>query len=450
MATRIPTLVIVGRPNVGKSTLFNRIVGKKIAVVEDTPGVTRDRLYAEFDHNGRRLRIVDTGGILFGDDDPLSEQIRVQAEVAISESDVILFMVDAEEGLNPSDWDLAARFRGIRQPVYLVATKADNADRADQAAEFYALGFEELFAVSGIHGRGIDSLLDRITEGFPKSKDLPEPEQELRLAIIGRPNVGKSSMVNAFTGEDRVIVSDIPGTTRDAVDTLVQWKGQPIRLIDTAGIRRKGKILGSIEYYMVNRATIAIDRADCALLVVDGEEGLTDGDKRVAKISHDLGKPLIIAVNKWDQIEPPRGELGRNSPVKKEFKRQIQNEVPEVAYATVLFTSAKEATGMDGIVNAVRRAVDNWQFRVSTGILNRVIQDAVFEKPLVRKGKGVKVYYCTQPQAKPPTFVLFCNDANLVHFSYVRYLENVLRKKFPLEGTPVRVIVRSSKGRYDE
>ena len=450
MAARIPTLVIVGRPNVGKSTLFNRIAGRRIAVVEDTPGVTRDRLYAEFEHDGRRLRLVDTGGILFSDDDPLTEQIRVQAEVAMAEADVILFMVDADEGLNPADWDLAARMRGIRQPVYLVATKADNADRADQANEFYALGFEELFAVSGIHGRGVQALLDRITEGFPKDSSEPFQQEELKLAIIGRPNVGKSSMLNALTGEQRVIVSDIPGTTRDAVDTVINWKNERVRLIDTAGIRRKGKIQGSIEYYMVNRATIAIDRADCALLVIDGDDGLTDGDKRVAKISHDLGKPLVIAVNKWDKVEPPTGELGRNSPRKKDFKRIIQNEVPEVSYAPVLFTSAKEASGMEGIMRAVQRSVENWSFRVSTGILNRIVQDAVFDKPLSRKGKPVKVYYCTQPSTRPPVFILFCNDAELMHFSYVRYIENVLRSKFPLEGTPVRVIPRSSKGRYDE
>ncbi|MBS1723057.1 MAG: ribosome biogenesis GTPase Der [Armatimonadetes bacterium] len=449
MAARVPTVVIVGRPNVGKSTLFNRIAGKRIAVVEDTPGVTRDRLYSEFDHGGRHMKLVDTGGILFGDDDPLVEQIRVQAEVAMAEADVILFVVDAEEGLNPTDWDLAHRLRGIRQPVYVVATKADNPDRDFQAQEFYTLGFDEVFSVSGIHGRGLKELLDRIVEGFPKSGEQEAVEEELKLAIIGRPNVGKSSMVNALTGEERVIVSDIPGTTRDAVDTLINWKGQRVRLIDTAGIRRRGKIQGSIEYYMVNRAVTAIERSDCALLVIDGEEGLTDGDKRVAKASHDLGKPLVIAVNKWDVKEPPTGDLGHNTPIKKDFKRQLQDEVPEIGYAIVLFTSAKEQTGMDGIMKAVGRAVENGGFRISTGTLNRIVQDAVFDKPLTRKGRPLKVYYCTQPQNRPPTFVLFCNDADLVHFSYQRYIENVLRRNFPLEGTPARVVIRSSKGKYD-
>ncbi len=449
MAARVPTLVIVGRPNVGKSTLFNRIAGKRIAVVEDTPGVTRDRLYAEFEHDGRRMRLVDTGGILFGDDDPLVEQIRVQAEVAMAEADVILFMVDADEGLNPADYDLAERLRGIRQPVYVVATKSDNPDRDAQAQEFYALGFHEVFTVSGIHGRGVKDLLDRVAEGFPKSGEEAAEEEELKLAIIGRPNVGKSSMVNALTGEQRVIVSDIPGTTRDAVDTVINWKGQKIRLIDTAGIRRRGKIQGSIEYYMVHRAETAIQRADCALLVIDGREGLTDGDKRVAKSCHDLGKPLVIAVNKWDEVEPPTGDLGRNTPQKKDFKRLLQNDLPEMGYAIVMFTSAKESSGLEGVIKAVKRAVENGSFRVSTGALNRIVQDAVFDKPLTRKGRPLKVYYCTQPQTSPPTFVLFCNDADLVHFSYIRYIDNVLRKNFPLEGTPSRVVPRSSKGKYD-
>lgn len=450
MAARIPTIVIVGRPNVGKSTFFNRVAGKRIAVVEDSPGITRDRLYTEFEHKGRRFRLVDTGGILFGDEDPLVEQIKVQAEVALAEADVVLFMVDAEEGLNPADWDLAGRLRGIRQPVYIVATKADNPDRADAANEFYSLGFDELYAVSGIHGRGIDDLLDRLAEGFSKNPVDEDHQEEVKLAIIGRPNVGKSSMLNALTGEERAIVSNIPGTTRDAIDTPILYKNQKVRLIDTAGIRRRGKIQGSVEYYMVHRAETAIQRADCALLVIDGEEGLTDGDKRVAKTSHDMGKPLVIAVNKWDLVEPPAGDLGKNTPAKKDFKRQVANEVPEISYAPVLFTSAKEETGMEGVMKAVFRCVENWSFRISTGQLNRVVQDAVFEKPLTRKGRGLKVYYCTQPSTRPPTFVLFCNDADLVHFSYQRYIENVFRKTFPLEGTPVRVVVRSSRGKYDD
>lgn len=439
-------MVLVGRPNVGKSTLFNRIVGRRIAVVEDTPGVTRDRLYAEGTFRDHKFRLVDTGGILFGDEDPLVDQIRVQAEVALAEANVVLFVVDAEEGLNTADWELADRLRGFKMPVYILANKVDNPQREAQANDFYALGVGDVFPISGVHGTGVTELLEYIFEGFPKNGgEDEEGEEETRLAIIGRPNVGKSSMLNAFTGEERVIVSDIPGTTRDAIDTLVTYKNRPVRLIDTAGIRRRGKIQGSIEYYMVHRATLAMERAECALLVIDGAEGLTDGDKRVAKAAHDLGKPLVVAVNKWDLQEPPAGDLGRNTALKKDFKRIIYNEMPEIKYAQIRFTSAKEESGMDGVMNAVFSSVENWNFRIGTGVLNRLIQDALFEKPLSRKGRALKVRYATQAETRPPTFILFCNDPDLMHFSYIRYLENQIRKEFPLEGTPIRVIPRTSR-----
>lgn len=444
MAKRLPTLVIVGRPNVGKSTIFNRIAGSKIAVIEDQPGVTRDRLYAEATHDGKNFRIVDTGGILFGDDDPLVEQIRVQAEVAMAEADTVLFVVDAMEGLNPADWDLAKRLRGFERPVVVVANKADNATYEADCQEFYSLGLGEVFSVSGIQGRGFDELLDYVVEAFP-SAEFSGQEEELRLAIVGRPNVGKSSLLNAFTGERRAIVSDIPGTTRDAIDTETTWRGKRVRLIDTAGIRRRGKIQGSIEYYMVLRAQKALERSDCALIVVDGQEGLTDGDKRVAKLAHDMGKALVIAVNKWDLVEPPDGQLGKTSPAKKEFKKQFYGEFPEIEYAAIRFTSAIEQTGNDGVLNAAFQATENWRFRVSTGVLNRLIQDAVFEKPLTRKGQPFKVRYATQAETKPPTFVLFCNDPELMHFSYMRYLMNRIRKAFPLEGTPIRIVARNSR-----
>lgn len=445
MAQRLPTVVIVGRPNVGKSTLFNRIAGKRIAVVQDTPGVTRDRLYTEADYKKRKFRLVDTGGILFSDDDPLIEQIRIQAEVAIAEADVILFTVDVEQGPTPSDWELANNLRQIKAPIYLVANKADNPARELESHEFTALGFGEVHAVSAIHGRGVNSLLDLVVEGFPKVKEEEEPENELRLAIVGRPNVGKSSMLNAITGDDRVIVSNIAGTTRDAIDTQTTYKGRAIRLIDTAGIRRRGKIQGSIEYYMVLRAERALQRAECALLVIDGEEGMTDGDKRVAKSAHDMGKPLVIVVNKWDLREPPTGNLGKTSPIKKDFKRSVFTEIPEVDYAPVVFTSAQERSGMDGVMNAVFRAVENWNFRIGTGVLNRLIQDAMFEKPISRHGKVIRVYYTTQAETCPPTFVMFSNQPDLMHFSYLRYLENQIRERFPLEGTPIRLVVRSSR-----
>ncbi len=444
MSPRIPTLVIVGRPNVGKSTMFNRIVGKRIAVVEDTPGITRDRLYADCTFGKYRFRLVDTGGILFGDDDPLVEQIRVQAQVAMAEADSVLFVVDAIDGLNPADWDLANSLRGFKKPIYIVANKADNDARVETANEFYSLGLGEVIPVSSIQDRGFDDLLDTILEGFPKQKeDLPEID-EIKLAIVGRPNVGKSSMLNAFTGEERVIVSDIPGTTRDAIDTLVEWKGEKVRLIDTAGIRRRGKYQGSVEYSRVNRAQQAVERAECALLVIDGEEGLTDGDKRVAKFSHDAGKPLVIAVNKWDRVEPPTGDLGKTSPEKKRLLQIIRNELPECSYAPVRFTSALESTGMEGVMKAVFLSVENWSLRIPTGRLNRLVQDAVFEKPLTRKGINFKIRYVTQAETRPPTFVMFCNNVDLFHFSYQRFIENRIRAAFPLEGTPIRIVGRKS------
>lgn len=445
MARRLPTLVIIGRPNVGKSTMFNRLAGHRIAVVQDQPGVTRDRLYAEAVWRDWQYRLVDTGGLLFGDEDPLVDQIRIQAETALAEADVVLFVVDAAEGLNPADKDIANHLRGSKIPVLIVANKADNQDRALAANDFYRFGLGDVFPVSSIQDVGFDELMKAAFSDIEKNV-VPglEREEELRLAIIGRPNVGKSSMLNAVSGESRVIVSDIPGTTRDAVDSLVTWKGKPVRLIDTAGIRRRGKIQGSIEYYMVLRAQRALQRADCAVLVVDGEEGLTDGDKRVAKMSNEMGLPLVVAVNKWDLVEPPTGDLGKNTPLKKKFVQDMWADMPEMRYAYVRFTSAKEAAGMEGVMNAVQKAVDSWSFRMSTSVLNRLIQEAQFDKPLVRQGQVTRAKYATQAETRPPTFVLFFNNPDLVHFSYLRYLENQIRKKFPLEGTPVRIVARKS------
>jgi GTPase len=335
----------------------------------------------------------------------------------------------------------------MKVPIAVFANKVDGPQREPQAAEFFALGVGEVFAVSALHGSGIEDGLDYLTQDLEGLPPGVEAEQELRLAIVGRPNVGKSSMLNAFSGEERVIVSDIPGTTRDAIDSVVQWKGQTVRLIDTAGIRRRGKIQGSIEYYMVLRASRALERAECALLVIDGEEGLTDGDKRVAHAAHELGKPLVIAVNKWDLVEPPDGNLGRSSPAKKEMIKEIRNHLPESGYAPIRFTSAKESRGMDGVMNAVNASVQNWHLRIPTGQLNRLIQDATFERPLTRKGKAFRIKYATQPSICPPTVILFCNDAELMHFSYQRYIENKIRTTFPLEGTPIRLLARSTSRR---
>lgn len=450
MSLKLPTVVVVGRPNVGKSTFFNRVAGRRIAVVEDTPGITRDRLYVEVEWYAYKFQLVDTGGILFGDDDPLVEQIRVQAEVAIAEADVVIFLVDCVDGLTAGDMELANRMRSIKKPLYIVANKADNRKRQEVASEFYELGIGEVFPVSALNGFGVSDLLDTVCENLPKFADLEETPDELRLAIVGRPNVGKSSILNAFTGESRAIVSSIPGTTRDAIDMLVEFKGEPIRLIDTAGLRRRGKIQGTVEYYMALRATQAVERAHCALVLVDGTEGLTDGDKRTMKLSHDEGRALVIAVNKWDEKEPPTGDCSKMTPLKKDFVRIIRDQMPEVSYAPISFTSAKEATGLEKVLTNVLIAADSWNFRISTGHLNRLIQDALFERPHSRKGKLLKVYYATQVAARPPTIVLFCNDPELMHFSYKRYLENTIRKAFPLQGTPIRIETRARRTNDDD
>ncbi len=443
MKKSLPTVVIVGRPNVGKSTFFNRLVGKRVAVVEDTPGITRDRLYGELTWNGKRFNIVDTGGIVFQETDPLAEQIRVQAEVAMAEADVIIFLADVTSGVHPDDRDLANRMRGIKTPILVVPNKADNFDREDYAGEFFSLGLGQVYPVSSLHGRGVADLLDEVVTLLPKVDNVEEKD-EVRLAIVGRPNVGKSSLVNAFTGEQRMIVSDIAGTTRDAIDTQLDYEGETFRLIDTAGIRRRGKIQGSVEFYMVNRAQKAIDRCECAMCVVNGEEGLTDGDKRVMKLAHDAGKACVVVVNKWDTKEPPNGLPKKMTDLKKEFIKQFRNEMPELSYAPIVFTSAKEHAGLEPALDAVLGALESYNFRISTGQLNRLIQDAIFDRPHVTKGRQFKVYYSTQVSTAPPTFVLFCNDPDIMHFSYQRYLLNKIRGLFPLMGTPVRLFARSS------
>jgi GTP-binding protein len=446
MRSTLPVVVIVGRPNVGKSTLFNRLVRKRVAVVEDTPGITRDRLYAETEWNGRRFQVVDTGGIVFQEEDPLSEQIRVQANVALEEADVVLFVTDTIDGVNPDDQDLANRLRPIDKPVLVVVNKADNPQRDDFANEFYRLGLGEVYPVSGLHGRGVGDLMDVVVELLPPSSEKRDEREEIRVAIVGRPNVGKSSLVNAFTGQQRMIVSSIAGTTRDAIDTELEYQGEKFRLIDTAGIRRRGKIQGSVEYYMVDRAQKAIDKADCALIVVDGSEGLTDGDKRIMKLAHDAGKACVFAVNKWDTKEPPDGQPRKLTPIKKDFLKIISDQIPELAYATAAFTSATESAGLEPVLDEILRAQEAYSFRVSTGQLNRLIHDATFARPYTSKGRALKIYYATQVSTRPPTFTLFVNDPELLHFSYERYLLNKIRAAFPMAGTPIRIRTKSSHG----
>ncbi len=445
MRSKLPVVVIVGRPNVGKSTFFNRIVRKRMAVVEDTPGITRDRLYAEAEWIGRKFTVVDTGGIVFEETDPLTEQIRIQANVAISEADVILFLTDISGGVNPDDQDLANQLRGIEKPILLIVNKSDNPHRDLDAGDFYRLGIgDELFPVSALHGRGVADMLDRVVELLPPGEVETEVREEIRVAIVGRPNVGKSSMVNAFTGETRMIVSDIAGTTRDAIDTELEYKGEKFRLIDTAGIRRRGKIQGTVEYYMVDRATRAIERADVAMVIINGQEGLTDGDKRIAKVAHDAGRACVFVVNKWDTKEPPDGEPRKNSQLKKDFVKILRDEFPELAYAPVVFTSAMMSAGLAPALEQALAAVESFNFRISTGQLNRLIQEATFRRPYTTKGKPLKIYYATQVTTRPPTFACFCNDPEIMHFSYQRYLLNRIREQYPMTGTPVRLLAKPS------
>lgn len=439
---RLPTVAIVGRPNVGKSTLFNRLVGQRVAIVEDTPGITRDRLYGEAEWRGRAFQVVDTGGVLLEDSDPLITQVRIQALTAIEEADVILFLVDAFEGITPADEELAEVLRTTTKPVLLVANKVDNSRREADAAEFYALGWQEVFTISAIHGHGVAEVLDRVIELLPPATPAEEEDTAIKLAIVGRPNVGKSSLVNAILGAPRVIVSDIPGTTRDAIDTPFERDGQKMVLIDTAGIRRPSKVQGSVEYYSVLRAQRAIRRCDVALLVLDGAEGVTDGDKRVGGYAVEEGRAGVVVVNKWDLMKNPTSKT-----LMMDFTRIFRKECPFLHFAPLVFTSALTGMGVAAVVDTALEAAQAHAHRIPTGVLNRLIHDAVDARPYSRKGKMLKVYYATMPSVKPPTVVLFVNDPDIVHFSYLRYIENQIRQQFPLEGTPIRIEVREATGR---
>ncbi len=431
-----PLVAIVGRPNVGKSTLFNRIVGKRIAIVEDVAGITRDRIYAEADWNGREFVVIDTGGIILNERDPLKAEVTVQAQVAVDEAEVVLFMVDAETGITPDDRDIADKLRGTTKPVMIVANKADNETRESNASEFYELGLGELHPISALNGRGVADLLDAVVSAMPAEGEVGYPEDATRIAIIGRPNVGKSSLLNAIVGEKRVIVSEIPGTTRDAIDTVLQREDHTVVLIDTAGIRKAGKIQGSIEYYTVLRAIRAMERADVAVIVIDAADGLKDGDKRVAGFAHEAGRACVIVVNKWDLVSEQS---------MREYADEVHKQIPFLHYAPVVFTSAIKGMGVSEVVDTAMDAAANHALRISTGELNRIIQEAIDSHPYSRKGRDLKVRYATMTDVKPPTIVLFVNDPDLAHFSYVRYLENQIRREYSYEGTPIRIIIRKAK-----
>ena len=442
---KLPCLVIVGRPNVGKSSLFNRIIGKRVAVVEAKPGITRDRLYQTAEWGGKTFEIVDTGGILFTDDDPLSDQIRIQAEVALEEADVVLFMVDAQEGINPADEELADALRKVKKPIIVVVNKADHPKHDTSITDFFRLGFKDVMPVSAVHGRGLTDILDRTVHFLPESEKVKEEVDEpVKISIVGRPNVGKSSLLNAFTGEQRAIVSAIPGTTRDAINTEIQYKEHRITLVDTAGLRRPGKVQGSVEYYMALRAKKAIERSDVALVVIDGSEGILDGDKRIAKLAHDEGRACVFLVNKWDLVEPPDGKPKKRTVEKKRFAEKIHRDLAEMAYVPICFGSAIAKSGLEAVLETCLESAENHQFRIPTVTLNRIIRESLFERPYSRRGKSFKVYYATQTGTAPPRFLLFCNDPNLVSTALERFLEKRIRKEYSLEGTPINLHFRSS------
>ncbi len=432
-----PIVAIVGRPNVGKSTLFNKITGKRISIVEDTPGITRDRIYADAEWVGREFTLIDTGGIEPSKNDEILTQMRDQASLAIDMADVILFMVNIKEGMTAADSDVAAILQRCGKPVILVCNKVDAPGNPPmEMYEFYNLGVGEPYPVSSVHGLGVGDLLDEVIAHFPEDDGIEEDEDAISVAVIGKPNAGKSSLVNRILGEDRVIVSNIAGTTRDAIDSSYEYNGQKYIFIDTAGMRKRGKISENVERYSVVRALSAVDRADVCLILVDATEGVTEQDTKIAGYAHDNGKASIIVVNKWDIVDKETNTM-------KNFQMRIKEGFNFMMYAPSAFISAKTGQRVDGLFDMINSAYTENGKRISTGVLNDVINEAIaMVQPPSDKGKRLKIYYATQASVKPPTFVLFVNNAELAHYSYVRYLENQLRARFGFEGTPIKFIVR--------
>ena len=431
-----PIVAIVGRPNVGKSALFNQLAGKRISIVENIPGVTRDRIYADTEWLNRKFTMIDTGGIDPDNRDQLLQQMKYQAEIAIETADVILFLTDGKEGVTPADRDVAEMLRKSDKPVVLAVNKIDTQEEEANLYEFYNLAIGDPITISAAHKRGIGDMLDKIVENFNQS-DLEEEEEDvIKIAVVGKPNAGKSSLVNRILGEERVIVNDIPGTTRDAIDTPFEMDGQKYIIIDTAGIRRKSRINDPLERYGVVRALSAIRRCDVALVVIDATEEATEQDTKIAGLVHEEGKGSILVMNKWDKIEKETNTM-------KEYRRRLMNELSFMTYAPSIFISAKTGQRAERIMELVRAVYNQCTFRISTGVLNDCLADAIaVNEPPTDRGKRLKILYGTQVSVKPPTFVLFVNDPELMHFSYRRYLENYFRKTFGLEGTPLRIIVR--------
>lgn len=432
-----PIVAIVGRPNVGKSTLFNKISGSRISIVEDTPGVTRDRIYNDIEWNGRALTLVDTGGIEPRVDDMMLGYMREQAQTAIETADVIVFMVDVTTGVTASDRDVATMLMKSRKPLILCVNKVDSVGELPmEYYEFYELGIDgDPIPVSSVHGTGTGDLLDRIVELCPDT-EAEEEDDSIKVAVIGKPNAGKSSIINKILGKNRLIVSNIAGTTRDAIDTAFENEFGRYTFIDTAGIRRQSKVNDRIEKFSVLRSKAAVERADVCLILIDGTEGLTEQDERIAGLAHEAGKPSVIVVNKWDAVEKDNGTV-------KAFEDKIRTGLAYMSYAPIMFVSAKTGQRVGKLFELINRIYEQSCMRISTGMLNDVLSDAVMRvQPPTDKGRRLKIYYITQTSVKPPVFVIFCNDAELFHFSYQRYIENQIREVFGFYGTPIVITVR--------
>ncbi|MGN0452971.1 MAG: ribosome biogenesis GTPase Der [Ruminococcus sp.] len=432
-----PVIAIVGRPNVGKSTLFNKLSGQRISIVDDTPGVTRDRIYSEVEWLNRKATIIDTGGIEPYSDDIILSQMRRQAQLAIETADVTVLVTDIRSGVVASDLEVAQMLQKSGKPVVLCVNKCDTIGEPDPAFyEFYNLGLGEPIQVSSVHGHGTGDLLDAIFALIPESEFEEEDSEVISVAVIGKPNVGKSSLINRITGQERSIVSNIAGTTRDSVDTAVENSNGKYIFIDTAGIRRKNKVDNAIEKYSIIRAKMAIERSDVCVIMIDAEEGPTEQDTKIAGMAHEAGKGCIIAVNKWDAIE-------KDDKTMNEFRKNLDTEFAFMSYAPTIFVSAKTGQRIEKLFELINFVANTNAMRIRTGVLNELLAEATVRvQPPSDKGRRLKIYYVTQPSTKPPTFVFFCNNAELFHFSYQRYLENRIREAFGLEGTPVRIVVR--------
>ena len=439
-----PLVAIVGRPNVGKSMLFNKLCGQRLSIVEDTPGVTRDRLYAQAEWRGRTFDLVDTGGIEPGTDDQILSFMREQAEIAIAAATVIVFVCDIRTGMTAADQEVAGMLQRSRKPVVLAVNKMDSTGHTNpDIYEFYNLGLGDPYPVSAVHGHGTGDLLDACFEHFPPEDQAEAEDDVIKVAIIGKPNVGKSSLVNRILGQERVIVSDMAGTTRDAVDSYFEKDGQKYLIIDTAGMRKKSKVDDRVEKFSVLRATMAIERSDVCAIMIDAQEGVTEQDTKVAGLAHDAGKACIIVVNKWDAIEKDGKTMQR-------MEEDVRRDLSYMTYAPVLFLSALTGQRVEKLFGLIDSVVNQAAMRIPTGVLNQVLADAQARvQPPTDKGKRLKIYYMTQIGVKPPHFVIFCNDAQLFHFSYRRYLENQIRATFGLTGTPVRITIRQ-KGDKEE